>query len=338
MHVIVFGAGVIGLTTALVLHRRQYQVSIYAKQKSPHTVSDVAAAFWYPYAAQPLERVQGWAAHSFAEFARLAQEAPQSGVRKRRLIRYYQGDFEPPGFASVTEDYSEETVTAEGAPAGVTHAVSFNTFVIDMGKYMPFLMRECELSGISMYEIDIAGWQPQSKSADKPPLAPVYVNCTGLGARELVPDPTLVGVKGQVVRVRARGAQPPQMVLLDETNHTRFRMVVPRENEIVLGGTFEESFAAEGVENEEVERILNDCRAMCPQLTDIEVVGSASGLRPCRPSVCLELERLSDSETIVHNYGHGGAGVTLSWGCAEEVAQLVENVSRQKNKQSSDRI
>lgn len=332
MYVIVFGAGVIGLTTALVLHRSGHQVSIVTKHRTPNTVSDVAAAFWYPYAAQPLERVQSWAAQSFSEFARLAVEAPQAGVRQRRLVRYYQGDFEPPGFASVTEDYREGPVVADAAPAGVTHAVSFNTFVIDMGMYMPFLMKECELSGISIYEVPIVGLQhhPVPDVDTEPQLASMYINCTGLGARELVPDETLVGVKGQVVRVKVNGPLVPQKVFLDESNHSRFRMVVPREREVVLGGTFEESFTAEGVENTEVERILNDCRNMCPELADIEVVGSASGLRPCRPAVRLEAERLSDDETVVHNYGHGGAGVTLSWGCALEVAQLVESFSGHK--------
>ena len=41
------------------------------------------------------------------------------------------------------------------------------------------------------------------------------------------------------------------------------------------------------------------------------------GLRPARPEV--RLERVGD---VIHCYGHGGAGVTLSWGCADEVAAL----------------
>jgi D-amino-acid oxidase len=37
------------------------------------------------------------------------------------------------------------------------------------------------------------------------------------------------------------------------------------------------------------------------------------------------LEKESIGEKIViHNYGHGGAGVTLSWGCADEVVKLVK--------------
>jgi D-amino-acid oxidase len=45
-------------------------------------------------------------------------------------------------------------------------------------------------------------------------------------------------------------------------------------------------------------------------------------LRPARPFVRLEAEP-DGARTVVHNYGHGGAGVTLSWGCAEDATDLV---------------
>ena len=53
------------------------------------------------------------------------------------------------------------------------------------------------------------------------------------------------------------------------------------------------------------------------------VVAERVGIRPFRRGgVCLRAERLSDGRRVIHNYGHGGAGFTLSWGCARRVAQL----------------
>jgi D-amino-acid oxidase len=51
-------------------------------------------------------------------------------------------------------------------------------------------------------------------------------------------------------------------------------------------------------------------------------VGHRVGLRPVRPAVRLEREG-----RVIHCYGQGGAGVTLSWGCAEEVRELVAQLS-----------
>ena len=48
------------------------------------------------------------------------------------------------------------------------------------------------------------------------------------------------------------------------------------------------------------------------------------GLRPGRPEVRLETDTVPDGRPVVHNYGHGGSGYILSWGCAHEVADLVE--------------
>ena len=59
-----------------------------------------------------------------------------------------------------------------------------------------------------------------------------------------------------------------------------------------------------------------------PLLAGVRVLGGAVGLRPARPAVRLEAEP-HDRGVVVHCYGHGGAGVTLAWGCAEEVVGLV---------------
>ena len=66
------------------------------------------------------------------------------------------------------------------------------------------------------------------------------------------------------------------------------------------------------------------------------------GLRPGRPSALLELEQVAlkqqrpggssgkSSLPVVHNYGHGGAGLTLAWGCAADAVQLVQQALGQR--------
>ena len=56
------------------------------------------------------------------------------------------------------------------------------------------------------------------------------------------------------------------------------------------------------------------------------------GLRPCRRGgVRCEMEVMG-SKTVVHNYGHGGSGITLSWGCAGEVLDIVTSIIMSKLK------
>jgi D-amino-acid oxidase len=145
--------------------------------------------------------------------------------------------------------------------------------------------------------------------------ADVVVNCAGLGARELAGDPSVTAVRGQVVRVTAPGVHE---WLLDQSDPQRLVYIVPRERDVVLGGT-----AQEGAEDLQPDpatsaAILARCAALVPALRDAPVVDVAVGLRPVRPTVRLEAEG-----RVVHCYGHGGAGVTLAWGCAGEVAALL---------------
>jgi len=150
--------------------------------------------------------------------------------------------------------------------------------------------------------------------------ARAVVNCAGLGARELVGDETMSPIRGQIVRVRNPGLT---RFVLDDDNPAGVTYIIPRSEDCVLGGTAEDG-AWDTTPNPAVaEAILSRCVALEPRLGGVEVLEHRVGLRPGRPEVRLEIEELSGGSTCVHNYGHGGSGVTLSWGCAEEAVGLV---------------
>jgi D-amino-acid oxidase len=71
---------------------------------------------------------------------------------------------------------------------------------------------------------------------------------------------------------------------------------------------------------------LRKAKAISPAFNSVEVIEAKVGLRPARNEVRLETEQIGD-KTIIHNYGHGGAGFTLSWGCANEVVELIRKVA-----------
>jgi D-amino-acid oxidase len=140
-------------------------------------------------------------------------------------------------------------------------------------------------------------------------LAATVVNCTGIGARELVPDEQLTPVRGQVVIVANPGVTE---WFVGETDPPVY--FFPHGDTVLLGGTAGHTRTGEDIRDR--------CAEVEPRLKDAPILQTRTGLRPTRPEVRLAVERLGAS-TVVHNYGHGGAGITLSWGCAAEVLRLL---------------
>ena len=70
---------------------------------------------------------------------------------------------------------------------------------------------------------------------------------------------------------------------------------------------------------------LSRVYAMVPALRGAKIEATWAGLRPVRNPLRCEVESVGGTQ-VVHNYGHGGAGVTASWGCAEYVVSLVEGL------------
>jgi D-amino-acid oxidase len=295
VRVTVVGAGVVGLTTGVALRSVGVEADIVTRDPPEATTSAVAAALWYPYRALPVDRVTAWSAATYAQLTRLAQVA-ESGVRLLEGTEILDPDAPDPWWRDAVPDLRR---TADG--------VRFTAPVVDMSIHLTWLAQQLGELGGKIEQRAVASLDELGADA--------VVNCAGLGARELVGDASLTAVRGQIVRVTA-----PDVTewLVDQRDPTDLVYVVPRQRDVVLGGT-----AQEGDEDLDPDPATSDAiRARCaqavPATRDAAVVSVAVGLRPARPSV-----RLERDGRVVHCYGHGGAGVTLAFGCAVEVAALL---------------
>jgi D-amino-acid oxidase len=145
----------------------------------------------------------------------------------------------------------------------------------------------------------------------------VVLNCAGIGARKLVDDHDLEPHRGQVVLVKKLDL--PGAVVCDDVP---LMYAIPRANDCVFGGTNEHSDDLMP-DPATTAAIVSECCATL-KIAPPPIITTRVGLRPFRKSgVRLELGRMADGRPLIHNYGHGGSGFTLSWGCAETVLKLV---------------
>ena len=294
--VTVIGGGVSGLTCGVVLQEAGYQVRIVSRERWPQTVSAVAAAMWYPYKAWPIEHVLAWAKRSYEVFTQLFEEC--DGLYMRECIERFRGERADPWWRSAVDDFAVSSGEWR-----------FSAPVAEMDVYLDYLERRFQRAG-GRFEVG---------TVDRLDIAPLVVNCTGLGSRTLATDFELVPVLGQILCVSNPGLS---QALLDEDHPGGITYVIPRREDVVLGGTAEENRFDATVSEEVGRAIMRRCFELEPRLRGAEMLRMQAGLRPVRPSVRLECERVGRS-IVVHDYGHGGAGMTLSWGCAEEVLRLV---------------
>ncbi|MDN5893561.1 MAG: FAD-binding oxidoreductase [Nocardioides sp.] len=297
--VIVVGAGVVGLACAVRLLESGHRVDVLARDLPLETTSSVAAAFWYPYRAFPQERVTAWAATAYAEFVGLAGEE-HSGVRMVTGTEYLHRRQPDPWWISAVPSLARESAL----PDGYADGWSFTTPIIEMPIYLGWLIERIEALGGTITRLNLSALPTGS--------CPV-VNCAGLGARFLGSDKSVVPVSGQTVLVEQVGLARWS---LDESGPT---YVVPRSCDIVIGGTADEGEWNRTPSPEAARAILDRATRLVPALEGAKVLRHKVGLRPVRPAV--RVERVGD---VVHCYGHGGAGVTLSWGAADEVVRLLE--------------
>jgi D-amino-acid oxidase len=310
--VLVIGAGVSGLTTAVCLAERGLSVLVRARELPSETHSNAAGAMWGPSLADH-QRVPEWSLETLAVLKDLAEE-PGTGVVLLDGLEASRVDTEPPDWI-VGIGY-DECPLAE-LPEGYVRGWRYNAPVADMPVYLEYLERRLLRTGARIARGTVTSLEGAA------PTNAMVVNCAGLGARDLAGDTDVVPIRGQLVVVENPGIK---MVFGEYSpGTTEPTYFVPHGNHVVLGSTLEHNRADTDNDAEAAAAIVRRCAAIAPALHNAPIVTHRVGVRPGRSQVRVERVPLGNRQ-VVHNYGHGGSGFSLSWGCAREVVELVAAV------------
>ena len=313
--VLVVGAGVSGLTTAICLAEAGLAVTVAAADPPLRTTSAAAGAIWGPHLVGMDERVSRWGSLTMARLLEMVAN-PATGVRLASgLAASAVRQADPFDWISAL-DGPRPCDPAE-LPAGYASGWRLAAPIISMPVYLGYLLARLDRAGARLREARFASLRAAAGLTG----AGVIVNCSGTGAHDLVPDHQVMPVRGQVVIVDNPGISEFFIGVGHEPADLSYYF--PHGDVVVLGGTEEAGDWSREPDPATAARILDGCAAIEPRLHGATITAQRVGLRPVRPSVRLEVESLDGGRRLVHNYGHGGAGVTLSWGCALDVAAAV---------------
>ena len=306
--VAIIGSGVSGLTCAILFAENGFETSIFAEQIGDETNSAAAAAIWYPYDVGSGAEIIPWALVSYHRFLELARQS-ETGVSITELRVFSRlGPIVPPDWA---QSFATRPLAGSEIPEVFVSGFSIDVPLIETGKYLEYLAAHLTNAGGSVSSaMRFAQLDEVDLSFD------LLINCAGIGARELVPDPEMEPHRGQVAIVEKFDL--PYAVVCDDPP---LMYAIPRSNDCVFGGTNEVS-NDRAVDPRTTTAIMSECERVLGRSAP-PLIRERVGLRPGRSSgVRVAAEKVRDGRPVIHNYGHGGSGFTLSWGCAQTVLEL----------------
>ncbi|KAI9732174.1 MAG: hypothetical protein M1834_004271 [Cirrosporium novae-zelandiae] len=349
-NVVVIGAGVAGLTTALLLSQLgKYSITVAAK----HMPGDYDIEYASPWAGAnylPVSvkgtRAEKWDRNTWPELAHLAEQQPDSGIHFQDTAVYTRAKDDN----SVTSDWFSELLSPEPwfkdvvpnfkqvpkdkLPPGQERGTSFTSVCINTAIYLPWLISQGLKNGVTFKRAVFKHISDAANAHTSGQKADLIVNCTGLSAAKLggVEDKNVIPARGQIVVVRNEpGIMCSTSGTDDGSDEACYIMQRAAGGGTILGGCYQKGSWESQPDPSLAIRIMKRCVELCPALTNgkgfetLDIIRHGVGLRPVRINgVRLEKEKI-DGTWVVHNYGHGGFGYQSSYGCAQEAVKLVED-------------
>nr|CAH0098111.1 unnamed protein product [Daphnia galeata] len=329
--VAVIGAGVIGLSVATVLQEKfpNLSITLFADKFSPGTTSDGAAGLWMPFLLgdTPEKDVYVYSKDTW-NFLKKLWDSPDGGKLGVSLVPCLQtSDMVNPvpmysdfvyGFQALTK----EELASYNKPEW-RQGYRFVTFTCEGSKLMPHLLEKFRSKKGIVVVKRLESLEEIASDFN------VIINCSGIGARELVNDPSVHPIRGHIFRVKAPWQKS---ILIDDSDKGNY--IIPNQDSVVLGGTHDKDQWDLAPRKEDAKFILDGCTSLFPSLEKAEILFEWVGLRPGRNQLRVELEKKTINGkplTVIHNYGHGGSGLTIFYGCALKVANLLQGTLTSEN-------
>jgi D-amino-acid oxidase len=305
--VTVIGSGIIGLTSAIALQEAGFRVKLYAKEKFGHTLSHKVGAVWFPYTIEPKKKTDRWAAVSYKRYKK--ESAYAEGVSMIPFLNSYKDLSEEEWVKHLPPGTVREAALSE-LPNGMEKGLIADVPLAEPPRYLPYLFGKFLENG---GEFELKEFKTLKDLAS---LDNWMINCTGLGARELCGDQGLHPMRGQILR--AEKMNIPSFA--DPIRKGALTYIINRSQDSIIGGTDYEDDWNEEQDPKDTQLILGRLKSFGIQSRP-QVIETLVGLRPKRKAVRFEFDE--EFPQIFHNYGHGGAGFTVAWGCALELAEIL---------------
>ncbi|GMR37037.1 hypothetical protein PMAYCL1PPCAC_07232 [Pristionchus mayeri] len=317
-NIVVIGAGIAGISSALSLQRSlpHAKITILAEKFSPHLTSDIAAGYWMPYLVSfPQPDLLNRICRDTFEYISSLVKKEDAGAMWQSGYDVSREEREVPHWASLVKGFrrlSQEEL--DGFGGGYKSGHFFTTLALEPTTYIAYATREFLSKGGMIRQGRVKSLHELTAEFD------TIINCSGLGARDLVGDDQVSPIRGQVLRVRA----PRVKHFFCDGDY----YCLLNSNFVVVGGTHDEGEWDTRVNEETARKIMEENVKRIPELKGAEIISHHVGLRPFRTSLRIEKETIRNAEgretTVIHNYGHGGSGITLFWGCARRVVELLD--------------
>lgn len=335
--IIVIGAGVLGLTTAVVLQQRTSNPIAILAAELP-TDTDPSADYASPWAGahyRPIPRTTPQLAYeaelamqTFEVMKEIARD-PEAGVGLCKGVEYLERPQGVEGLNSgdvfAGKDDAFRVLENDELPDGVRWGCEYATYCVNVPVYCRWLMRRFQQSGGRVIRHQLKCAEDAFAVAERLMMGKVkrVVNCSGMNFGT---DPKTQIIRGQTVLVR----QQHHQTVTRQNADGSWSFLIPRPGGggTIVGGSKEVGDLETSVRPETRGVLLRQAVRCFPEFVDdvrnFDVAKDNVGRRPWREGgLRIEAEQVSASKTIVHGYGAGGRGYELSWGASAKIADLV---------------
>jgi D-amino-acid oxidase len=316
--VAIIGAGIIGMTNAMLLLENGFDVTIFTKDDPLETNSDAAVATWFaPNDSKPL--LQKYCLESLSKFDELIK-TKIPGVQRIPQILYFKSeeDFKKSVWAKESvkklvhlTDVSGEHLKIPDFPFSVLIQIP----LVNPTIYRPYMLEKFYSLGGKLKKEAVASLTDLINDYH------IVINSSGWEAKYLTQDPLVFPVRGQTEIILNTSSMKNDCSLnIEDLNAYIVFCSAKKGGDCVIGTTYQINDSDKGIRASDKQSIIKKVSIFFPAVKSVETVSKA-GIRCGRPDVRIEKEINEQKSVIIHCYGHGGSGFSASWGSAYKVLE-----------------